>query len=49
MDELENEKNKIKKEANKVRKYPICNVKKEIKENYEIGIEYYQDVEEREN
>ena len=46
MDELEKEKNKIKKDAKKVRKEPVDNIKKEIKENYEIGIEYYKDVEE---
>ena len=46
MDKLEKEKNKIKKEAKKVRKEPVDNIKKEIKENYEIGIEYYKDVEE---
>lgn len=44
MDKLEKEKNKIKKEAKKVRKYPVENIKEEIKENYEIGIEYYEDV-----
>ena len=48
MDKLENEKNKIKSEARKVRKQPIKNIKKEIKENYEIGIEYFRDVEEHE-
>jgi len=45
MDELQKEKNKIKAEAKKVRKEPVDNIKKEIKENYEIGIEYYQDIE----
>ena len=45
MDKLEQEKNKIKKEAKKVRKKSAQNIKKEIKENYEIGIEYYQDIE----
>jgi len=48
MDELEKEKNKIKKEAKKVRKKPINNIKKEIKENYQIGIEYYKDIEDHE-
>jgi len=48
MDELQKEKNKIKSEAKKVRKQPVDNIKKEIKENYEIGIEYYQDVEDHE-
>ncbi len=48
MDELQKEKNKIKAEAKKVRKKPVDNIKEEIKENYEIGIEYYQDVEENE-
>lgn len=45
MDELQKEKNKIKTEAKKVRKQAVDNIKEEIKENYEIGIEYYQDVE----
>lgn len=45
MDKLQKEKNKIKAEAKKVRKQPVDNIKKEIKENYEIGIEYYQDIE----
>lgn len=49
MDELEKEKNKIKREAKKVRKQPVNNIKEEIKENYEIGIEYYQDIEEHED
>lgn len=44
MDELENEKSKIKKSAKKVRKKPVKNIKKEIEENYEIGIEYYKDI-----
>lgn len=48
MDELQKEKNKIKESAQKVRKEPVDNIKEEIKENYEIGIEYYQDVEEHE-
>ena len=48
MEELEKEKNKIKKEANKVRKENVGNIKQEIKENYEIGIEYYQDIEKHE-
>ena len=47
MDKLEKEKNKIKKEAKKVRKEPVDNIKKEIKENYAIGIEYYKDIEEK--
>ena len=47
MDELEKEKSKIKKEAKKVRKESVDNIKKEIKENYEIGIEYYKDIEEK--
>lgn len=48
MDELQKEKNKIKAEAKKVRKQPVDNIKKEIKDNYKIGIEYYQDIEEHE-
>mgnify|MGYP003554724737 CR=1 FL=1 len=43
------EKNKIKKVANKLRRGQVNNVKKEIKENYEIGIEYYQEIEKHEN
>ena len=46
MDKLQKEKNKIKAEAKKVRKEPADNIKKEIKENYEIGIEYYKDINE---
>lgn len=45
MDKLEKEINKIKTETEKVRKCPNKNTKKEIKENYKIGIEYYEDVE----
>ena len=45
MDELKKEKNKIKEAAKQVRKEKVDNIKKEIKENYEIGIEYYKDVE----
>ena len=48
MDEVEKEKNKIKKVAREVRKQPIKNIKKEIEQNYEIGIEYYQNIEENE-
>lgn len=44
MDELQKEKNKIKAEAKKIRKEPLDNIKKEIKETYEIGIEYYKDI-----
>ncbi len=46
MDELQKEEEKIKESARKVRKRPVKNIEKEIKENYEIGIEYYEDVEE---
>lgn len=49
MDELENEKNKIKEEAKKIREQQTQNIKKEIKENYKIGIEYYKDVEKNKN
>ena len=48
MDELEKEKNKIKKSARRLRKQPTENIKKEIKENYEIGIEYFMNLEEYE-
>lgn len=48
MDELQKEENKIKESAKKVRKEPVKNIKKEIKENYKIGIEYYQDIKEQE-
>jgi len=49
MGELQKEKNKIKAEGKKVRKQPVDNIKEEIKENYEIGIEYYQDVQRHED
>ena len=45
MDELEKEKNKIKAEAKKLKHERNKNIKKEIQENYEIGIEYYEDIE----
>ena len=45
MDKLQKEKNKIKESAKQVRKEPVDNIKEEIKENYEIGIEYYKDIE----
>lgn len=48
MDELQKEKNKIKQTAKKLRKQQVNNIKGEIKENYEIGIEYFQDVEKHE-
>ena len=48
MDELEKEKNKIKKSAREIRKQPIKNIKKEIEQNYEIGIEYFMNLEEYE-
>lgn len=48
MDELEKEKNKIKAEAKKLKQERNKNVKKEIQQNYEIGIEYYQNIEENE-
>lgn len=48
MDELQKERNKIKAKAKKIRKQTVDNIKKDIKENYKIGIEYYQDVEEHE-
>ena len=49
MDELKNEKNKTIKSARKVKKEPAENIKKEIKENYEIGIEYFMNLEEYED
>ena len=49
MDEVEKEKNKIKKSARQVRKQPIKNIKKEVAQNYEIGIEYFMNLEEYEN
>ena len=48
MDELEKEKNKIKAEAKKLKQERNKNIKKEIQENYEMGIEYYQNIEENE-
>ena len=49
MDDLEKEKNKIKKDARELRKQPIKNTKEEIEQNYEIGIEYFMNLEEYEN
>ena len=49
MDEVEKEKNKIKKVAKEVRKQPVKNIKKEIEQNYEIGIEYFMNLEEYES
>ena len=49
MDELEKEINKIKRAANEVRKQPIKNIKREIEQNYEIGIEYFMNLEEYES
>ena len=48
MDEVQKEKNKIKKSAKQVRKQPVKNIKKEIEQNYEIGIEYFMNLEEYE-
>ena len=48
MDEMQKEKNKIKKLAKQVRKQPVKNIKKEIDQNYEIGIEYFMNLEEYE-
>ena len=45
MDELEKEKNKIKSEAKKLKHERNKSIKKEIEQNYEIGIEYYEDIE----
>ena len=49
MDEVQKEKNKIKKSAKQIRKQPVKNIKKEIEQNYEIGIEYFMNLEEYEN
>ena len=49
MDEVEKEKNKIKKAAIELRKQPVKNIKKEIEQNYEIGIEYFMNLEEYES
>lgn len=48
MDEIEKEKNKIKKAAREVREQPVKNIKKEIEQNYEIGIEYFMNLDEYE-
>ena len=48
MDEVQKEKNKIKKSAKQVRKQPVNNIKKDIEQNYEIGIEYFMNLEEYE-
>lgn len=45
MDQLDKEKNKIKAEAKKLKQERSKNIKKEIEQNYEIGIEYYEDIE----
>lgn len=45
MDKIQKEINKIKADAKKIENVQPQNVKKEIKENYKIGIEYYEDVE----
>jgi len=47
MGELEKEKNKINTEAKKLKQDKNKNIKKEIKENYKIGIEYYENIEEK--
>ena len=49
MDEEEKEKNKIKKAAIELRKQPFKNIKKEIEQNYEIGIEYFMNLDEYES
>ena len=49
MEEVEKEINKIKRAAREVRKEPIKNMKKEIEQNYELGIEYFMNLEEYEN
>ena len=46
MNQIENEKNKLKKTSRKLKNKSI---KKEIEENYEIGIEYYKNIEEQQN
>jgi len=47
MDELEKEKRKIKEDAKQLKQDKNKNIKKEIKENYKIGIEYYENIEEK--
>lgn len=49
MNELEKEKNKIKAEAKKLKQERNKNIKKEIQKNYELGIEYYEEIEKHEN
>ena len=49
MDEIEKEKNKIKKAAKEVRKQAVKNIKKETKQNYEIGMEYFMNLDEYES
>ena len=49
MDELEKEKNKIINAATQIRKQPVKNIKKDIEQNYEIGIEYFMNLEEYES
>ena len=49
MEDLGKEKNKIKKAARQVKKQPVKSIKKEIEQNYEIGIEYFMNLEEYES
>ena len=49
MEELKKEKDKIKRAAKEVREQPIKNTKKDLEQNYEIGIEYFMNLEEYES
>lgn len=49
MEELKKEKDKIKRAAKEVTEQPVKNIKKELEKNYEIGIEYFMNLEEYES
>ena len=48
---MNDEKNKedIERKINNKKQQSVNNIKEEIKENYKIGIEYYEDVEEHQD
>ena len=45
----ENNKEDIERKINNKKQQSVNNIKEEIKENYKIGIEYYEDVEEHQD
>lgn len=47
---MQEDENRFEKAKREVKKEPSAEeIKKDIKENYEIGIEYYEDVEKRQD